>query len=817
MSSSPTMVQEACMTKYVFINDVPVAIQIPSHEALSTSDVWVLPEQWGLAGDECWAEESRHVPMLLFDQGVLSSLGASGDNHRKTSMAEDAIDVGKNERDRLKKRMRRLRKGKQAPMPLQGNKRTPLNVFRPEGETYRGVEHRKLVVSDALHRLRRQKKGAFQTRHWCLKKSGAEGFISSLRQNTYSMNQDKPLYDYWTARDFSLVPTQQFGRPQDSDPERGAAVLLLPNPHEAQPSGSPGLYGGADWRLCQPIIHARCPESRTGPTTSEKKKTQQFPSNTSLACYLDGWKSSETAQTLGCALFLRENPGKTQEDYELLLLTRNDASLKSSCQTTPFFDGRGIQEGDCIDAHDYPLLVEMLQSFDVLGWTNRLCPASSVTGLETNHNLFFCVPDLETPSWILFTLNSGQSSRDSCCHLLELVTFKKSKVANSFNDEQRTNYCSIFDANWTAGSPPPRRMNNAAFFYREVKLLLCYDATDDGVSMTSGETLLDSILGGMDQPPGVLQSFFVWNCTAFEEARKQLGKVNEHPLLVVVADGQVADTIVCNRLSCVTPIPLLEAKTLGILCRRLSSATKVNSLESDSTESELSLTVNVARLLDVGCRTLRSGKVEYAEKIFVKALTVLDAVYNEAMKKSDSQSVADYLATQAAVLAWGGMSELIQGKGVASSFFLDRLSCTQGLKAFCEEPLSDALRALTLRGLLRALGPPGTWKGENPLCSQKFLFAHLASQPHDTAARRNLIVTLFLAGDLERSITEALKLQSLDDPFGETALTLLCAFCGPQHPLIQAMKDGIKRILTPIFSSLSEASEVLVADTVLNK
>jgi hypothetical protein len=95
----------------------------------------------------------------------------------------------------------------------------------------------------------------------------------------------------------------------------------------------------------------------------------------------------------------------------------------------------------------------------------------------------------------------------------------------------------------------------------------------------------------------------------------------------------------------------------------------------------------------------------------------------------------------------------------------------------------DVQRALSARTLFRYA--PAVWSPET--CSVKTLSALLTATPTDHKSRSLLVITLFLSNDVERCLTEALKLQVLGHDFGAIALSAVTAFLGADHELVQRL------------------------------
>lgn len=388
-----------------------------------------------------------------------------------------------------------------------------------------------------------------------------------------------------------------------------------------------------------------------------------------------------------------------------------------------------------------------------------------------------------------------------------------------------------------------------------IRLLLCYDEKEEKyVSKAYADGFLKSLVEELKQlrsddtwRDGIsrLEGVHLWNGTHFPEAMRQLEKVAGQPLLLVIQGGEIVDRFdgpvyrAPSRSSSREDVaqndgadgghssgtssrdsapPLLNSETMRRFCERLMAPQlaavegrgtngPITSTAAHHTENTRSqdpgsrLTVNVANLVELGCKTMRSGKAVYAEKIFGKALETLDAVTSETLKTASWSSLSDFYGTMASVLAWMAMARLVQGKEERTNPYMTRLLQTEMLKPWREQPLTDVARAIALSRLVEAdihhsvpstSSPSSTqmkpWCGEDSTCSQRYLLQFLSTNPNDISSRRKLVITLFLAGDLERCLTEVMKLKSLkDDCFSEAAMASVCDFCGQEHPLVEAL------------------------------
>ncbi|KAG8343119.1 hypothetical protein ERJ75_000139900 [Trypanosoma vivax] len=308
-------------------------------------------------------------------------------------------------------------------------------------------------------------------------------------------------------------------------------------------------------------------------------------------------------------------------------------------------------------------------------------------------------------------------------------------------------------------------------------LLLCYEPEHD--SVTSDDlSLFRKAAGSAVKEYGAIVRLHLWNCESdlFTSAKKQLQKNPGTPLLLVIYMCSVADTFQ-------EPMPKMLFSVKHV-CKRLASfqhgdkVAAISRSEGISFEQfanfsggELHVEVDVLRMLEIGKRLMSRGSAEYAAKVFRRALSTLDAVLQ------DSRGDAEVKGSVAVCLAWLALADLAQGGSADDSIRRLKSECME----FCAEPGGDSARACAAHKMVCAL--PTKWDGAT--CSQKRLRSILDNDPHSHKHRCALVVTLFLAGDVERCITEALKLKVLDVPFGHVAICAVADFIGQDHPLLQ--------------------------------
>ncbi|RNF25819.1 uncharacterized protein Tco025E_02074 [Trypanosoma conorhini] len=320
------------------------------------------------------------------------------------------------------------------------------------------------------------------------------------------------------------------------------------------------------------------------------------------------------------------------------------------------------------------------------------------------------------------------------------------------------------------------------------RLLLCYEPEHDGVAAMNLTALEEAVRAAAARHATKVQLHF-WDCSsiAFVAAKDQLGKERGTPLLAVVYRQALADTLkepmsamiqnvdrVCERLA--------AYQRGGKIAVRTSSSPTTASPHPVADDSYMS--VDVSKLVGMGKRLLTDGKAEYAEKFFHRALGTLDAV------RPQCEGDVNIDGSTALCLAWVALAQIVQGKNADAH--MRRLEAEYA--AFCEEVGSDAARVRATHRLVTAA--PLTWRSDT--CSQKKLREVLDRDPQSHEHRCALVVTLFLAGDLERCLTEAVKLTTLHVPFGAAAISAIGEFIGRDHALMQAIGVDRERPLTGV-------------------
>ncbi|EPY22952.1 hypothetical protein STCU_04526 [Strigomonas culicis] len=311
-------------------------------------------------------------------------------------------------------------------------------------------------------------------------------------------------------------------------------------------------------------------------------------------------------------------------------------------------------------------------------------------------------------------------------------------------------------------------------------LLLCYETPTDAVNAVDLSAFESSVRQIATRENAKLHLYF-WNCTSaqFGSAKRQLEKKAGELLVLIVYKGEVADALRARRLDD------LLAEDLPRVCKRLASFQQTRGAAAvvATAAAPRMLQVDVAKLVGMGKKLMTEGQPLYAEKFFQKAVDALDALRPQVELTNTAAEAADYEGSVATCLAWVGLAQLVQGGSAQHNASLARLAAAPQWEPYRREPLGDVSRVLTAQVLLAAA--PRPWSSDT--CSEAKLSAALQQEPGDHAARSLLVVTLFLRGDLERALTEAVKLNALHVPYGLVALRKLSAFLGESHVLVQRL------------------------------
>ncbi|KAG5501735.1 hypothetical protein JIQ42_05587 [Leishmania sp. Namibia] len=344
--------------------------------------------------------------------------------------------------------------------------------------------------------------------------------------------------------------------------------------------------------------------------------------------------------------------------------------------------------------------------------------------------------------------------------------------------------------------------------------LLCYEYPSDSVT-ADGILQFQKSVTTAAQQYGARLSLYIWDCTSssFAATRAQLGKSRGHPLLLIVFKGTIADTLrdmplaemsatevpqVCRRLasfqSSENPARVVASGARRTPASSIAAATSMAESRGDESSREegveQQLLVDVAKMVGMGKRLMAERKPLYAEKFFSKALLILDAVADDVDRLVASRE--EYDGSVALCLGWAGLAQLVQGKQIVENAYLERLGRQATFQPFRDEPLSDANRAMTTWRMMQ--GAPRPWSETRD--SEAKLRAVLSSNVQDTVSRCLLVITLFLKGDLERAMTEALKLHISGDAFGRAALKHMSCFLGKEHVLVQRL--GMPALAGPV-------------------
>jgi hypothetical protein len=197
-------------------------------------------------------------------------------------------------------------------------------------------------------------------------------------------------------------------------------------------------------------------------------------------------------------------------------------------------------------------------------------------------------------------------------------------------------------------------------------------------------------------------------------------------------------------------------------------------------QSATTAPIDIAKMVAMGKDLLAKRQPVYAHKFFAKALGVLDAI--PAADHDDNMR-----GSVAVCLAWLIVTAVVLGRPGDAAALHARLR-EADYAFFARQPLSDAARGHAIAMMVEAA--PFVWLETE--ASEVKLSEALKADPHDMAARAKLALTLFLRGDVERCLTEALKvhLVAKDDAlrgFASAIFEGCAAFLGKDHDLIRRL------------------------------
>jgi hypothetical protein len=324
---------------------------------------------------------------------------------------------------------------------------------------------------------------------------------------------------------------------------------------------------------------------------------------------------------------------------------------------------------------------------------------------------------------------------------------------------------------------------------KEIRLLLCVAGEPIPLEIASGQTscIASALVEKVSPQIGLAASRFaislyVWVASGNDlaDARATLG-IATLPTLFAVRSGEFLDKLHGPQLQ--------DSNAVQAFCksiRNMADGKRLVSTDSDgrgegTAAPPTKLRVDIARMIVMGKDLMAKSSPVYAEKFFLKALGVLDAAALEMTGGAEDEEHDDVQASIALSLAWLVMAQLVQGRSNANSNeCLARLRSDRYAR-WTSVALSDEMRSVAT-GVLFAYAPL-QWTGES--CSATKLAAKLSAEPTDDSARSMLVLTHFLSGDVERCLTEALKLHVRGVEFGAIALTEVCRFLGPENPLVR--------------------------------
>jgi hypothetical protein len=268
-------------------------------------------------------------------------------------------------------------------------------------------------------------------------------------------------------------------------------------------------------------------------------------------------------------------------------------------------------------------------------------------------------------------------------------------------------------------------------------------------------------------------------CAALQRVRWDLAtapafaaamSLKREPTVLAVARGELLDKIE-GPDDCGETVAQFAEK-FGAYAQSIGSSAPVQTAADAALGAGVpratSTPIDVAKMVTQGQDLLAKGQALYAEKFFAKALGVLDALEDEADDNINGSC--------AETAGWLVLARIAQGSVAPCAPVVKRL---RERHAYFVQPDSTAARAVALYSMAEVA--PFTWRAAE--ASQKVLGEQLKADPKNAGARQRLVMTLFMAGDVERCLTEGVKLHVLHDEFGSVAVRAVVTFLGPEHAL----------------------------------
>jgi thioredoxin-like negative regulator of GroEL len=226
-----------------------------------------------------------------------------------------------------------------------------------------------------------------------------------------------------------------------------------------------------------------------------------------------------------------------------------------------------------------------------------------------------------------------------------------------------------------------------------------------------------------------------------------------------------------------------ESCNNDVLGQLIGSDSSRNSTRNTSatTEGKLSSAVDVGKMLDAGRNALKKGQCAYAEKIFLKALGVLEAIQADksAMEILTDNETNRVLQSSATCLAGLANCAVVKSEMDSAQLYIHKIQLNYGACVITSE--SEVAQAIALYEIVRLSGlqyPIGK--------TVDALRSFLRANPRSVIERAELGFLLFAEGSVQECLTECIKIAHLDDcwgnGYGRQAIDqLICTYLGPDH------------------------------------
>lgn len=271
---------------------------------------------------------------------------------------------------------------------------------------------------------------------------------------------------------------------------------------------------------------------------------------------------------------------------------------------------------------------------------------------------------------------------------------------------------------------------------------------------------VEAMAASADFPIDVVE-LVMWNVQSGvrgQHLAAQMG-LTEMPSLVAIRNGAIADMVIGNEAWASTGerfLDLFVQHVCGAVASGAQAQPKAQNPLQKSDDGER-LVVDVESLVSKGRSLMGKGEAFYAEKFFTRALGLMHAIAPEVQ----SGRRDEFARSLVHIHSWRAIARMVQAHADTTAMSKAKVEDVAPLQSAplvqYVEPLTEGARAVELFLMLE--GADFVWSPKD--CSDKALQEKLSKDARCVMYRQQLVVTLFLSGDLERCLTELLKVKSL--------------------------------------------------------